>query len=260
MANLPESRLEPAPPFTYCVVDYFGPWLVKEGRKEVKRYGALFTCMASRAVHIEVANSIDTDSFIQALRKFIARRGPVREISSDQGTNFIGAANELKRACEEMDDNTKAELLKHNIDWKRNPPAASHFGGVWERQIRSVRNILAALMKEQGRRLNDETFRTLLCKAEAIINSRPLTVESLSDPFPPIPLTPMVLLTGKSKIVFPPLGKFQRADLYCTRRWRQVQHLTNEFWKRWKNEFLQNLQPRQREAKLQRRRCGAVER
>ena len=115
-------------------------------------------------------------------------------------------------------------------------------------------------MKEQGRRLNDETFRTLLCKAEAIINSRPLTVESLSDPFSPIPLTPMALLTGKSKIVLPPPGKYQRADLYCTRRWRQVQHLTNEFWKRWKNEFLQNLQPRQREAKLQRRRCGAVER
>ena len=67
MANLPESRLEPAPPFTYCVVDYFGPWLVKEGRKEVKRYGALFTCMASRAVHLEVENSIDKDSFIQAL-------------------------------------------------------------------------------------------------------------------------------------------------------------------------------------------------
>ena len=67
MANLPESRLEPAPSFTYCVVDFFGPWLVKEGRKEVKRYGALFTCMASRAVHLEVENSIDKDSFIQAL-------------------------------------------------------------------------------------------------------------------------------------------------------------------------------------------------
>ena len=107
-------------------------------------------------------------------------------------------------------------------------------------------------MKEQGRRLNDETFRTLLCKAEAIIKSRPLTVESLSDPFPPIPLTPMVLLTGKSKIVFPPLGKFQRADLYCTRRWRQVQHLTNEFWKRWKNEFLQNLHQRQKWTKEKR--------
>jgi len=72
MANLPKSRLEPAPPFTYCAVDYFGPWHVKEGRKEVKRYGALFTCMASRSIHIEVAHSMETDSFLQALRRFIS--------------------------------------------------------------------------------------------------------------------------------------------------------------------------------------------
>jgi transposase InsO family protein len=137
MANLPESRLKPAPPFTYCAVDYFGPWLVKQGRKEVKRYGPLFTCFASRALHIEVSDSLDVDSFLHSLRRFIARTGPIREISSDQGTKFVGADNELKRAYKEMDDNrAKAELLKHNIDWKRNPPAASHFGGVWERQIR----------------------------------------------------------------------------------------------------------------------------
>ncbi|XP_028403950.1 uncharacterized protein LOC114526541 [Dendronephthya gigantea] len=91
MANLPESRLEPAPPFTYCAVDYFGPLLIGQGRKEVKRYGSLFMCLASRAVHIEVSDSLDTDSFLQALRRFISRRGPVQEIRSDQGTNFVGA-------------------------------------------------------------------------------------------------------------------------------------------------------------------------
>ncbi|CAB4024320.1 Hypothetical predicted protein [Paramuricea clavata] len=110
MANFPESRLKPAPPFTYCAVD----WLVKQGRKEVKRYGFLFTCLASRAGHIEV--SLDVNLFLLVLRRFFARRG--REISSDQRTNFFGADNELKRAYKEMDD--KAELLKHNIDWKRN--------------------------------------------------------------------------------------------------------------------------------------------
>lgn len=228
-------------------MDYFGPWLVKQGRREVKRYGALFTCLASRAVHIEVADSLNTDSFLQALRRFIARRGPIREIRSDQGTNFVGADNELKRALEEMDDNEmKSKLLKHNIDWNRNPPAASHFGGVWERQIRSIRNILAALIKEHGHLLNDEKLRTLLCEAEAIINGRPLSTESLSDPFSLVPLTPMTLLTGKSKVVLPPPGKFQRTDLYCRRQWRQVQHLINEFWKRWKSEYLQSLQPRQK--------------
>jgi len=93
MAKLLSSRVEPAPQFSYCAVDYFGPWHIKEGRKEVKKYGALFTCLASRAI---VAHSMETDSFLQALRSFTCRRGPIRELRSDQGTNFSGAQNELK--------------------------------------------------------------------------------------------------------------------------------------------------------------------
>lgn len=78
MSDLPEDRLEPAPPFTYCAVDFFGPWINKEKRKELKRYGALFTCMVSRAIHIEVTRSLDTYSFINVLHCFICRRGPIR--------------------------------------------------------------------------------------------------------------------------------------------------------------------------------------
>lgn len=89
MANLPDDCLEPASPFTFCAVDYFGPWYVKEGRREVKRYGVLFTCLASRAVHLEVASSLSTDSFLSAYRRFVGRRGPVRQLRSDQGTNFV---------------------------------------------------------------------------------------------------------------------------------------------------------------------------
>ena len=99
----------------------------------MKRFGALFTCLASRAVHIEVADSLETDSFINAPRRFICRRGSVREIRCDRGTNFIGAEAELKKAIEEMDDQgIKAELLKENRDWIKNPACASNFGGVWE--------------------------------------------------------------------------------------------------------------------------------
>ena len=76
MANLPSSRVEPAPQFSYCAVDYFGPWYIKEGRKEVKRYGALFTCLASRAIHIEVAHSMETDSFLQAYGALPVREDP----------------------------------------------------------------------------------------------------------------------------------------------------------------------------------------
>ena len=90
VANLPEDRVQPAPPFSYCAVDYFGPWYVKEGRRQLKRYGVLFTCMASRAVHLEVANSLSADSLINAYRRFDGRRGTVRHLRSDQGTYFEG--------------------------------------------------------------------------------------------------------------------------------------------------------------------------
>ena len=102
MADLPLDQSDPAPPFTFSAVDYFGPWLIKEGRREVKRYGVLFTCMASRAVHLERANSLDTSSFINALCRFICRRGPVRQLRSDQGSNFVGAKRELKEAVAEL--------------------------------------------------------------------------------------------------------------------------------------------------------------
>ncbi|XP_038063114.1 uncharacterized protein LOC119733816 [Patiria miniata] len=98
MANLPVDRLEPAPPFTYCGVDLFGPWYVREGRKELKRYGVLFTCMVSRAIHIETTTALSTDAFISALRRFIAIRGPIRQLRCDQGTNFVGTQSEFEEA------------------------------------------------------------------------------------------------------------------------------------------------------------------
>ena len=96
MADLPRDRIEPAPPFTYCGMDCFGPFLVKQGRKEFKRYGLLFTCMCSRAIHIEMLDDMTTDAFINGFRCFIALRGEVRQIRSDQGSNFVGAKNEFK--------------------------------------------------------------------------------------------------------------------------------------------------------------------
>lgn len=154
MADLPVDRVEPAPPFTYCAVDYFGPWIVQEGRKEIKRYGVIFTCMASRAIHLESSNTMDTHSFVNALRRFICRRDPIRQLRSDQGTNFVGAKGELKDALKELDHDTiRSELLKENCDWfvfKMNVPSASHFGGVWERQIRTIRSVMSAHVEKNG--------------------------------------------------------------------------------------------------------------
>ena len=249
MADLPKERLTPAPPFTYCGVDYFGLFCIKEGRKELKRYGILFTCLSSRAVHIKTANSLETDSFLNALRCFIARRGPVREIRSDRGTNIVGAEKELKKALDEMDHSIIQQILcrEHKADcivqWKQNPPAASHMGGVWERQIRSVRSILSALLREHGCALDEESFSTLLTEVECIIDSRPLTVPS-SDPDDLDPLMPNHLLTMKSKMVMPPPGTFQKADVYLRKRWKRVQYLSNVSWSRWRKEYVHALQQR----------------
>ena len=166
-------------------------------------------------MHIETTCSLDTVSFIHALRCFIARCGPVREIRCDNGTNFIGAQRELSQAMQEMDhDQIQDKLDKEGTDWIFNPPVASHMGGVWERQIRTIRKVLS-------NRLDDESLRTLLCKVEAIMNSRPLMF-TWSDPDDLNPLTPNHLLTMKTGIVLSPPEIFQCSDVYMCCRWCRV--------------------------------------
>ena len=243
MACLPEDRLEPAPPFSYCAVDYFGSFIVKERRSEVKRYGVLFTCIGSRSVHLETANSLDSSSFINALSRFMSRSGSVR---SDQGTNFVGAQNELKAALSEMNqDHVQEHLLRNGCEWiafQMNMPLCSHMGGTWEHLIRSVRSALEPLLSKVGSQLDEETLRTLMTEVECIVNSRPLSVDYLCDAQAPEPLTPNHLLTMKPKRVLLPPGEFQRADVYCRKCWRRVQYFANQFWLRWRNEYLHMLQ------------------
>ncbi len=164
MADLPVDRMDVSPPFTYSGVDFFGPFYIKEGRKELKRYGVLFTCMSSRAIHLETANSLDTDSFVNSLRRFISIRGPVRQLRCDRGSNFVGAQRELKEALSEMDESQFQMYLRGEgcdyIEFKMNVPSASHMGGVWERQIGSVRSVLSSLMDQAGAQLDDESLRT----------------------------------------------------------------------------------------------------
>ena len=104
MAELPRSRVQgDEPAITRVGMDYFGPFEIKCGRSVIrKKYGVIFTCLASRAVHIEVASSLDTSSCIDAIRRFISRRGHVKEMFSDNGTNLVGAERELKQALKEL--------------------------------------------------------------------------------------------------------------------------------------------------------------
>lgn len=150
MADFPLERILPdKPPFTDVGVDYFGPVVIKRGRSLVKRYGIIFTCIASRAVHLEVAFTLDTDSCIHALRRFICRRGHVSSLSSDNGTNFIRAERELREALDGLNQNKiQNAMLQQGIRWNFNPLAGSHHGGVWERLICMVRNVLRSVLKQ----------------------------------------------------------------------------------------------------------------
>ena len=123
-------------------------------------------------------------------------------------------------------------------------------GRVWEHQIRSACSILVALLKIHGTSFNDESLRTFLAEVEAIVNTRPITSESLSDVHSPVPLCPMQLLTVKSRVVMPHPGEFQKEDIYCRKQWRRVQHLANEFWSRWKKEVYATLQVRYKWEKI----------
>ena len=246
MVDLPQKRCTEAAPSTYCHADIFWPLIIKERRSELKRYGALFTCYA---VHIEVTNSLDTDSFFLALRRFMARRGTVHSIWLDHGTNFVGARNELQPASKEIKyDKIKRFLQENGADWilwHNNPPRASHIAGIWERQIRSARTILEGLLKTQSHYLNDESLRTLMAEVELIINSIPFIVETISDSKSEIRLSTSNILTTKTSVVMPPTSEFSKPDAYSKRRCRRVQYIPSEFWNRWRKEFLQSLQVRQ---------------
>ena len=242
MANLPPERCLPDhPPFTNTGVDLFGPLHVKLGRSDVKRYGCVYTCFTTRAIHLEVLNSLEADSFINGFLRFISRRGRPSKIWSDNGTNLVGAQSELSRGLRQLDRKSVIAAARQKmVEWSFNPPLASHQGGVWERQIRTIRRILVALINTSAR-MSDEILHTTLCCVEAIVNSRPITKCS-SDICDDSPLSPNHLLLMKSDSTLP-WGDCHDGDTY-RKRWRQVQHLSDQFWRRWLKEYLPELQKR----------------
>ena len=245
MADLPPERLNLSPPFTYVGLDVFGPWAVtarrtRGGLAESRRWALLLTCMSTRAVHIEVLESMDTSSYINALRRLFAIRGPAKQLRSDCGTNFVGACNELKLGKERQDTGIHQYLNEQGCTWEFNPPHASHMGGAWERMIGVARRILdSILLQNKSSQLSHEVLCTYLAEVTAIINARPLVPVS-TDPDSPFILTPTMLLTQKS-----PSGDFTHKDLFKS-QWRQVQSLASKFWSRWNREYLPTLQSRRK--------------
>ena len=246
MANLPDNRVTPLePPFSYVGVDCFGPLDVCWGRSTVKWYGVLFTCLSIWTIHIEVAHSLDTDSFIDALRRCIAWRGQTLLMRSDNGGNFVKAKRELCEAvCDWNQRKIHDFLLERNIKWIFNPPARSYHGGdafvLCEGDESS----------HEGRAFRWRGF------ADSNLLSRSdyqQLIHNQSIRWPHWSWSPHAnhLLLLRSGPTLPP-GWFSKEDNYPSCRWKQVQHLANVYWRCWILEYLPTLQERRKWANAQR--------
>lgn len=195
MADLPEDRIQPTPSFSYVSVDTFGPWTTTQrrtrgGTVNQKRLALMFTCLVSREVHLEAIEELSTASFINALRRFIAIRGPVIQFRSDRGTNFIGAVHKLNIPSELVENPASERYLEEiKIKWVFNPPHASHLGGAWERMIGASWKILDSLLLSHKGPLTHGVLTTSFMEVSAILNARPLVAVS-TDPDTPQVLSP----------------------------------------------------------------------
>ncbi|XP_062713506.1 uncharacterized protein LOC134290388 [Aedes albopictus] len=191
-------------PFSYIGIDYFGPMNVVVGRRTEKRWGVLITCLTVRAIHLEVAHSLTTDSCILAIRNFIARRGAPLEIISDRGTNFVGASRELREALSQINQDKRMEhFVTTDTKWSFNPPASPHFGGAWERLVQSVEKALK--QTQLTRTPTDELLRNMLAEVKMIVNSRSLNELPLDDELSQA-LTPNHFLLDSSDGTKPPIA------------------------------------------------------
>ncbi|XP_053692554.1 uncharacterized protein LOC128741004 [Sabethes cyaneus] len=218
MAPLLTSRLTPyLRPFSFVGIDYFGPVQVRIGRSVVKRWVVLFTCLSIRAVHLEVSYTLSSESCKLAIRRFIARRGAPCEIYTDNGTNSQGASRELRAEIEDMHQKLAETFTNANTKWVFNPPSAPHFGGIWERLVRSVKTALNSL--SSSRNPDDETLLTIL-------------------PSDPDALTPNHFILLSSKGVVQPPKTLTEADRAARTNWDLARQLIDQFWTRWIREYL----------------------
>jgi len=246
MAPLPELRTRKSlRAFSQTSVDYAGPFLTKQGRGKhrEKRYLCLFTCLATRAVHLELAYSLSTDSFLNAFFRMASRRGLPEDMLSDNGTNFVGANNELRELTavlnrEEIQDRT-ANL---GVKWHFNPPLGPHFSGVHEIMIKAAKRAIYAILSSAD--ITDEELLSAIVGAEGLINSRPLTYQSAS-PKDDVPLTPNHFLHGQVGGRFAP-DSVDTTTFNPRQRWRRVQELVRHFWHRWIQEWLPGLNYRKK--------------
>ncbi len=244
MAPLPPARLGPGQdrsPFATVGIDMAGPYSIKNSYLEAnrKRYFLLFTCLATRAIHLEPLLAATTASFLFAFERFITRRRPdgtLQAVYADNGSNIRGAEPELQALLAPPSAEQFAQKY-HTTVWNFNPPHASHFGGVYERLIAAVkRSLYHALPVDHP--TTDEEFSTTLVVVEGILNSRPLSYVT-DDQDDPLPLTPAdaIGLPPYRMVASEPPGGWKKK-----KAWHAHQRRLDTFWSRFQKEIVPHLQ------------------
>lgn len=230
-APLPPDRIHRVAAFQITGADLAGPLFLRGGSKA---WIVLFTCAVYRAVHLELVSSLSTEAFMQALRRFWARRGRCSTLYTDNGTNFVGAANALKSLDWDFIQ-TECSLMK--IKWLFSPPSAPWYGGFWERMVRCVKELLRKCL---GRAcVTYEEMLTLLYDCEATINGRPLTYLS-DDPNELKPLTPAHFIQDLKERETVDLDLIDSQHLLKRVRYLHTlrQNLRNRFYKEYLGELI----------------------
>lgn len=249
MGSLPMARTKLVPKaFTNTGVDLCGPLYLKmmkaRGVTTQKGYIVIFICLSTRAIHIEMVTDLTAEAFIASFKRFIGRRGNVAHLYSDNGTNFIGANTILnlegEQAMKEYNDNIRCELAKLNTKFHFNPSLSPWMGGIWERGVGSIKHHLKRTIKD--RILSYEQLQTLLIQIEAILNSRPISPLN-ENPDDLEILTPGHFLVGTALTtpVEPNLMQLRENRLSD---WQLCVRLKQEFWAKWSNDYISQLQIR----------------
>ena len=244
MGELPLARVDfGVKPFTHVGLDAFGPYQVKYGRGNIKRYGLIFTCLTYRAVHLEVLNDMTTDACIMAIRRFLVRRGWSQHFYSDNGKNFVGARNLLHNDLAVLKDSLgPAVVKKYGITWSFQPAYSPWWGGAWERLIQSIKKCIEFVMKNESPR--EDIFQNSLIEAEFWMNRRPLTHSPISHD-DASPLTPNSVLYGDEQDnLATSIGIFTVNDAHSRKGYRRVQHLVSKYLSRWTKEYLPSINRR----------------
>lgn len=248
MGNLPVERLNPARPFARCAVDFCGPintYYRVRGKVPYKTYVAVFVCLATKAVHIEVVSDLSTDAFIAALKRMIGRRGLPTDIFCDNATNFVGANSKLKQLKSFLfDSGNKNSIINYCsnqfINFRFIPPMAPHFGGLWEAAVKSAKGHLNRTLFNT--RLTYEELATAMIEIEAILNSRPISPLS-SDPSDFEALTPGHFLIGSALCALPDRD-VSTNNIDQLQYWARISAIKQRFWERWSHDYINELQTR----------------